>query len=106
MNSALASHHEPNIEAQCGGFDPRTDAPPPRPGSGLINGLGIAAQHGCLAQHAAGAEIVGSRVDGAVEHRTASKAEHEIKVGFVAEIHDFRTSQWLSPRIVSFVAGN
>jgi len=79
---------------------------------GLTKRLGIAAHHGCLRQCPTRADVVGSDVDGTIEHGIAGEAEVEVDAAIVAEIYHFRAATSLqgghndlSPRSVILVAG-
>ena len=82
-----------DVEAEGGGLDAGTGAPPRlRPGLGPIHRLGIAAQHGRLREHTAGADIVGDDLDGTIERAVAGKPEHKVDVVLRAEIRHFRAA--------------
>ena len=65
------SLYEADVEVFCSGFDPGTDTAICLPGSRLVAGLGEAAQARLLTERAAGASVVGRRVDQPVEHGVA-----------------------------------
>src|SRR3954462_3992627 len=79
-----AGDDETDIEALCGGLDPGTGAPVDMPGFRLVACLGEAAQVGLLVERAAGANVVGRRIDQPVEHG--------VDTILVAPLHDLRAS--------------
>src|SRR5215216_6439969 len=62
------------------------------PGFRLVACLGEAAQVGLLVERAAGANVVGRRIDQPVEHGVAGQTEDEVDAILVAPLHDLRAS--------------
>src|SRR3954452_6423588 len=87
-----AGDDEADIEALCGGLDPGTGAPVDMPGFRLVACLGEAAQAGLLLERAAGANVVGRRIDQPIEHSIAGQTEDEVDAILVAPLHDLRAA--------------
>src|SRR5215216_741072 len=62
------------------------------PGFRLVACLGEAAQAGLLVERAAGANVVGRRIDQPVEHGVAGQTEDEVDAILVAPLHDLRAA--------------
>lgn len=58
-----------------------------RRGHGLIKRLGITAHQGCLRRRPTRADVVGSDVDGAIEHGITGDAADDVDAAIVAQIH-------------------
>src|SRR5689334_6638355 len=83
---------EADIEPLLCGLDPGAGATVLVPRLGLITGLGETAQAGFMIECAAGADVVGGRLDGIVEDRIAGQTEDEIDAVFFAPRHHLRAA--------------
>jgi hypothetical protein len=75
-----------------GGLDPGTATTIGVPGSRPVACLGEAAQAGLLVERAAGANVVGRRINQPVEHRVAGQTKDKVDVVLVAPFHDLRAT--------------
>ena len=74
------------------GLDPRHDAPLSVPRPGRVAGLGKAAQNLCLALGPTHPDIVGSRIDEAIEHDIAGEPKNVFDTVVLAPRHRFRAA--------------
>jgi hypothetical protein len=74
------------------GLDPRHHAPLPVPGLGRVAGLGKTTQNLGLALGPAHPDIVGGRLDQAVEHDIAGEPENVVDTVGLAPRHRFRAA--------------
>jgi hypothetical protein len=87
-----AGDGEADVEGLGGGLDPGAGTAIGVPRFRLVARLGEAAKTGLLIEPAAGANVIGSLVNRAVEQGVAGQAEDEVDGVLVAPFHDFRTA--------------